>query len=133
MSKGYKAIIIFGVVLLIGILIFFNGTKTGRAIINNWQYGLQKTDDATKYATRKQVEDTCRSMVATYNKDKVEYESNMKLYKETNDDYYLEIATGYRQQTNSTASTYNNYILKNSYVFEGNVPADIFMELEMLK
>ena len=49
------------------------------------------------------------------------------------DEYYLEIATGYRQQANSSASTYNNYVLKNSYVFEGNVPADIRMELEILK
>ena len=136
MSNTAKVLIVIGIifiVLLIAAVIFFNATSTGRAIINNWQHNLQKTDDATKYETRKQVEDTCRSMIATYVKDKAEYEANMELYKTTGDEYYLEVATGYRQQANSTASTYNNYILKNNYVFKGNVPADIYMTLEMLK
>ena len=113
--------------------IFFGATPTGRAIWNNWFYNVQKVDDVTNYETRKQVEDTCRAMISTYEKGKAEYEANMKLYETTDDKYYLEIATGYRQQANSTASTYNNYVLKNSYVFEGNVPSDIWMELEILK
>ena len=121
------------VLLLIVAPIFFGATPTGKAMWNNWFYNVQKVDDATNYKTRKQVEDTCRSMIATYEKDKAEYESNMKLYEKTGDKYYLEIANGYRQQANSSASTYNNYILKNSYVFEGNVPYDIMMELEILK
>ena len=136
MSKTVKIFIVIGIILvtlLIAEVIFFKATPTGRAIINNWEHDLQRVDDATKYNTRKQVEDTCRSMIATYVKDKAEYEANMELYKTTDDKYYLEIATGYRQQANSTASTYNNYILKNNYVFEGNVPADIYMTLEMLK
>ena len=119
--------------LLIIVIIFFGATPVGREVWNNWFHAVQKADDATNYTTRKHVEDTCRAMISTYEKNKAEYEANMKLYESTNDDYYLEIATGYRQQANSTASTYNNYVLKNSYVFEGNIPVDIMMELEMLK
>lgn len=120
-------------VILIVAPIFFGATPIGKAMWNNWFYAVQKADDATNYETRKQVEDTCRAMISTYEKDKVEYEVNMRLYDDTGDKYYLEIANGYRQQANSSASTYNNYILKNSYVFEGNVPSDIRMELEILK
>ena len=121
------------ILLLVVAPIFFGATPTGKAMWNNWFHEVQKVDDRTNYETRKQVEDTCRATIATYDKDRAEYEANMKLYETTGDEYYLEIANGYRQQANSSASTYNNYILKNSYVFEGNVPSDIRMELEILK
>lgn len=134
MNKFLAGILcVVGVLVLVVAPIFFGATPTGKAMWNNWFHDVQKADDATNYETRKQVEDTCRSMIATYIKDKAEYEANMRLYETTGDEYYLEVATGYRQQANSTASTYNNYVLKNSYVFEGNVPADIYMTLEMLK
>lgn len=32
-----------------------------------------------------------------------------------------------------TAAAYNEYILKNSYVWEDNIPKDIRQSLEMLK
>ena len=134
MNKIWISVLcIIMVLLLVVAPIFFGATPMGKAMWNNWFHAVQKADDATNYETRKQVEDTCRSMIATYEKDKAEYESNMKLYETTGDEYYLEIATGYRQQANSSASTYNNYVLKNSYVFDGNVPMDIRMALEILK
>lgn len=127
-----KILIGVSCVILI-VVVFFGATPVGRAMWNNWFHTVQKADDATSYETRKSVEGTCRAMIATYEKDKAEYEANMKLYETTGYGFYIEVATGYRQQANSTASTYNNYVLKNSYVFEGNVPADIKTELEMLK
>jgi hypothetical protein len=134
MNKIWVGVLCTTMVLLLVVApIFFGATPAGKAMWNNWFHDVQKADDATNYKTRKQVEDTCRSMIATYEKDKAEYEANMKLYETTGDKYYLEIATGYRQQANSSASTYNNYVLKNSYVFEGNVPVDIRMKLEILK
>lgn len=36
-------------------------------------------------------------------------------------------------RANKTANIYNEYILKNSYVFEGNIPSDIYMELEIIE
>lgn len=128
-----KVLVVALCTILIVTIVFFMATPMGITMWNNWFHSVQKADDATNYNTRKHVEDTCRAMIATYEKDRSEYEANMELYKETGDEYYLEIATGYRQQANSSASTYNNYVLKNSYIFEGNVPTDIKMELEMLK
>ena len=34
-----------------------------------------------------------------------------------------------RLELRKTASTYNNYILENEYVWKGNVPSDIFYQL----
>lgn len=35
-------------------------------------------------------------------------------------------------RANKTASTYNNYILENSFVWSGNVPDDIAKELDYI-
>lgn len=32
-------------------------------------------------------------------------------------------------RANKTASIYNNYILKNDYIWQNNIPADIYIEL----
>ena len=54
------------IVLFIGAPIFFGATPTGKALWNNWFFAVQKADDATNYATRKEVEDTCRAMMLYY-------------------------------------------------------------------
>ena len=36
-------------------------------------------------------------------------------------------------RANKTAATYNEYVLKNSYVWEENVPDDILTRLEYLR
>lgn len=36
-------------------------------------------------------------------------------------------------RANKTAASYNEYILKNSYVLDVNVPSDIDMKLEILE
>jgi hypothetical protein len=36
-------------------------------------------------------------------------------------------------RANDTAAAYNNYILKNSYVWEDNVPADIKTKLDYIE
>lgn len=38
-----------------------------------------------------------------------------------------------KMRANKTASTYNNYILKNSFVWEGNIPDDIDRTLSMIE
>ena len=35
-------------------------------------------------------------------------------------------------RANKTANTYNEYILKNSFVFEGNIPTDIETRLMII-
>ena len=41
---------------------------------NSVEYVDRKIDDATNYDTRKKVEDTCRSMISSYESDKLVYE-----------------------------------------------------------
>lgn len=127
-----KVLKIFGVIILIaliGLPIFFGATPAGKAMWNNWFHAVQKVDDATNYETRKKVEDTCRSMIASYNADKLTYEQ----YKDSSNEEKQSWAEQAKMRANKTASTYNNFILENEYVWKGNVPSDIYHRLEYLQ
>ena len=127
----------FGIVMLcilmtflfIFLPIFFGATPMGRGIWNNWFHAVQKVDDATRYETRKQVEDTCRAMIASYNADKLTYEQ----YKDSENEEKQSWAEQAKMRANKTASSYNNYILENSYVWEDNVPSDIDYKLPYIE
>lgn len=116
------------VILLIGITVFFN-TPTGRGIINTYFYNVQKVDDATNYHTMKKVEDSCRAMISSYNTDCLTYEQ----YKDSDSEEKQSWAEQAKMRANKTASSYNNYIMKNSYVWSGNIPEDIKEELEYIE
>lgn len=90
---------------------------------------VQKVDDSTNYSTRKEVEDTCRAMVSSYESDKLTYEQ----YKHSQSEEKRSWAEQAKMRANKTAATYNNFILENSYVWSGNVPADIRAELPYLE
>ena len=113
----------------IWLILFFAVNPLGVMSWNSWFGLVQKADDATNYETLKQVEDTCRSMIASYEADKLTYEQ----YKNSEDDEQRSWAEQAKMRANRTASTYNNYILENSYVWEGNVPKDIDSELDYLE
>ena len=121
--------IIVLVIVFIGLPIFFSVTPIGKAAWNGWFHAVQKADDATNYETLKKVEDTCRAMIASYNTDKLTYEQ----YKESDNDEKQSWAEQAKMRANKTASTYNNYILKNEYVWKGNVPSDIFYKLDYIE
>ena len=104
-------------------------TPPGRAAINTYVFGVQKADDATNYQTRKEVEDTCRSMVASYEADVLVYEQ----YRNSEEEEKQGWAEQAKMRANKTVSTYNHYILKNSFVWEDNVPADILTNLETIQ
>ena len=100
-----------------------------RELVNGVKYGVQKADDRTNYETLKKVEDTCRAMIASYEADKLTYEQ----YKDSTDKEKTEWAEQARMRANKTATSYNNYILKNNYVWSDNVPKDIYMKLDYIK
>lgn len=128
MDKVFSVIVALILVAVIGLPIFFNATPTGKAMWNNWFHAVQKVDDDTNYKTRKKVEDTCRSMISSYNADKLTYEQ----YKDSDSEEKQSWAEQAKMRANKTASTYNNYILKNSYVWENNVPSDIDYQLAII-
>lgn len=115
-------------VVVIGLTIFFTVVPSGRAIINDWKYSLEKVDEKT-YENQKEVEDTCRAMISSYTQDKLVYEQ----YKDSEIEEERGWANNAKIRANNTASTYNNYILKNSYVWKDNVPSDIYTKLEYIK
>lgn len=126
MTKKIAAIVA-ACVLVVGV-VFFAAVPQGRALWNSWFSNVQKVDDQTNYKTQKQVEDTCRAMISSYQADKLMYEQ----YQNSEDKEKTNWAEQARTRANRTASSYNNYVLKNQKVWSGNVPADIAVELPYL-
>lgn len=118
---------VLGTVFLFAI-IFFAGTPAGRTIVNNWRFSLQKADDVTLYEKRKEVEDTCRAMMASYNSDRLTYEQ----YRGSESQEKKSWAEQAKMRANKTASSYNEYVLKNSFVWKDNVPSDISIKMEYI-
>jgi len=128
MSSGVKGFLAAIVVVFILGLIFFSAVPAGREMWNNYTHSLEKADEVD-YETKKKVEDTVRSMIASYEADKLMYEQ----YKDSEDADKRDWAEAAKTRANNTASKYNNYILQNSYIWEDNVPADINYKLELIK
>lgn len=122
---------VFGLTMsLIAVLFTLTAcTSSGRWIWNSWQYQVQKVDDATNYQTRKQVEDTCRATIVSYEADKLTWEQ----YRDSESAEQRGWADAAKLRANKAAITYNEYFLKNSYVWGGNIPDDIRMELPVLE
>lgn len=120
-----KIICVLLVLVLVGLSVFFNATPAGKAMRNNWVFAVQKADDQTNYATKKIVEDSCRVMMASYTSDKLTYEQ----YKDSDNEEKRSWAEQARMRANKTAASYNEYVLKNSFVWGDNVPSDILSNL----
>ena len=120
-------------VILATVLLIVASALTGCAsmvgAINEWEHEIRKVDDATNYNTRKRVEDTCRATIVSYEADKLTWEQ----YKDSESAEQRGWADAAKLRANKAAVTYNEYFLKNSYVFAGNVPEDIREELPVLE
>lgn len=104
-------------------------TPWGRALFNEYDNAVQNADDATNYKKRKQVEDTCRSMIASY-------ESDRQIWLQFRDSEASEErswASSAKMRANKTAISYNEYILKNKHVWAKNVPEDIRDALQIIE
>ena len=128
MSKAEKALIAILIVLAL-VVGFFCITPAGVALRNGYGYAVQKVDDATSYQTRKKVEDTCRAMIANYEADRISYEQ----YEDNPDPEKQGWAEQAKMRANRTAASYNEYYLKNSFVWSGAVPSDIRCSLPYLE
>lgn len=111
------------------VLIYYFATPNGRRDLNQRQEQFIVADNETKYETKKTVEDTARSMVASYEADKLYWEQ----YKDSDSKKEREWAGQSKFRANKTAVLYNEYILKNSRVWDNNIPNDIHKELEIIK
>lgn len=128
MSKVGTIIVTIISVILIGAIIFFGFTPGGRSVWNSYTHSLEKADE-NQYETKKQVEDTARSMIASYKSDVATYEQ----YKESDNEEKQSWAEQAKMRANRTANSYNEYILKNSYVWEDNIHSDIDYSLPIVE
>lgn len=128
MSKAGTIIVTIISVILIGAIIFFGFTPGGRSVWNSYTHSLEKADE-NQYETKKQVEDTARSMIASYKSDVATYEQ----YKESDNEEKQSWAEQAKMRANRTANSYNEYVLKNSYVWEDNIPSDIDYSLPIVE
>lgn len=129
MSKTTKIIVAVVCTILILAILFFTVVPSGRAVWNSYRHTMHKVDDATLYQTRKKVEDSCRAMISSYTSDILTYDQ----YKDSTDTEKQGWAEQAKMRANKTAASYNEYVLKNSYVWEGNVPNDIRKQLDYMK
>ena len=128
MSKTEKALTAILITLVL-MAAFFCITPVGVALRNSYGFAVQKVDDATRYETRKKVEDACRAMIANYEADRISYEQ----YKQSDDAEKQGWAEQAKMRANRTAASYNEYYLKNSFVWSGAVPSDIRGSLPYLE
>ena len=128
MSKAEKVLTAILITLVL-MAAFFCITPVGVALRNSYGFAVQKVDDATRYETRKKVEDTCRAMIANYEADRISYEQ----YKQSDDAEKQGWAEQAKMRANRTAASYNEYYLKNSFVWSGAVPSDIKGSLPYLE
>ena len=128
MSKAERVLTLLLIALVSAVGVFFI-TPAGVALRNSYGFAVQKVDDATRYETRKKVEDTCRAMIANYEADRVSYEQ----YKDSADAEKQGWAEQAKMRANRTAASYNEYYLKNSFVWSGSVPSDIRGSLPYLE
>ena len=97
--------------------------------LNRFVFQVRKVDDATNYNTLKKVEDTCRAMISSYTADKLTWEQ----YKDSDNEEQVSWASQAKMRANKTAASYNEFVLKNSFVWEDNIPKDIAQRLEYLQ
>lgn len=97
--------------------------------INGWfnrvDYELEKQNDEQRYDRLKRVEDTARSMIVSYESDKQTYLTYLNENKE--------ISLQAKIRANNTAIQYNEFILKNNYLWKDNIPEDIRNRLEIIE
>ena len=130
MSDEAKTSLWIGIILvIIGIILFLILTPAGRSLWNTTVYEIIKVDDETNYGKLKEVEDTCRSMISSYTSDKLIWEQ----YKDSTNEEKQSWGEQAKMRANKTAATYNEYILKNSYIWNGNIPEDIKKELPYIE
>ena len=128
MSKFGTVVVTIISIILIGGIIFFGFTPGGRSIWNTYTHSMQKADE-NQYETKKKVEDTARSMIASYKSDVATYDQ----YKDSDNEEKQSWAEQAKMRANRTANSYNEYILKNSYVWEDNIPSDIDYSLTIVE
>ena len=92
-----------------------------------YDFKLRKIEEES-YKNKQTVEETARNMIAQYESDRLTYEQ----YKDNVKDKYQDLAESAKTRANNTAIKYNEYMLKNEYIWKDNIPKDIYYKLEII-
>ena len=125
MVMVFSAIVISILLIVIG----YNFAPGIRETVNKNQTAVQIVDDQTRYETLKKVEDTCRAMISSYESDVLTWNQ----YKDSESETERTWAAQAKMRANKTASSYNNYILQNNFVWKDNIPEDIHTTLDIIE
>lgn len=125
MAIVFSAIVISILLIVIG----YNFAPGIRETVNKNQTAVQIVDNQTRYETLKKVEDTCRAMISSYESDVLTW----KQYKDSESEVERTWAAQAKMRANKTASSYNNYILQNNFVWKDNIPEDIRSTLDIIE
>jgi len=118
-----------GKITVVLVIVALLGCLVSIATTNGYDFLARKIDDRTNYDTIKEVEDTCRAMIASYTADKLRYET----YAASDSEEKQGWAEQAKIRANTTAVKYNEYYLKNSFVWKDNIPDDIAAELPYIE
>ena len=125
MAIVFSAIVISILLIVIG----YNFAPGVRETVNKNQTAVQIVDNQTRYETLKKVENTCRAMISSYESDVLTW----KQYKDSESEIERTWAAQAKMRANKTASSYNNYILQNNFVWKDNIPEDIRSTLDIIE
>ena len=117
---------IYIVCLCVGI---FGLVYSASPALHKFRTSVKQNIDNESYETKKTVEDTCRAMISSYKSDLLTYET----YINSEDKEEQSWAKQAKIRANTTATSYNEYILKNRFVWDDNIPEDIDNELEIVE
>ena len=129
MENKTATVLVAIVACILLIVIGYNFVPGVREAINTNQTAVQVVDDQTRYETLKKVEDTCRAMISSYESDVLTW----KQYKDSESETERTWAAQAKMRANKTASSYNNYILQNNFVWKDNIPKDIRSTLDVIE
>ena len=121
-----KKVAVISVVVVIVTIFFMTVTPAGRKFLNKWEYDLKKVDEKS-YSSQKEVEDTLRAYLASYEVDKATYLT----YKNSEDKYEAALAKSAKVRLIETATYYNEYFTKNSFIWKDNKPSDLPDKLDI--
>ena len=130
MSDKLKAIIVAYILgtITVGLIwlgVFVSCTPTGTKMWNEYDEEMIKADLQTNYKTSIETETKLRAYIASYESDRITYETN----KESGNQVLADAA---KTRANRTAAEYNN-LLQHSLLQEIKFPDELMQELDYIK
>ena len=128
-DDDFKVLLVYLIACIMGLAICVGIRACILRAENKYEANLKDIDYNTDYDSVREIEETLRSYIASYEADKIVYETN----KNATDKESIALANAARSRANRTAATYNQFYLKNNYIWEENIPIDIRSQLEYIQ